>query len=113
MTVKFLRPNPDRIVDGKPIRVRDDASGEFIPEAGKHVRLTFYWLRRLRHGDVVEGPAPEFVTLAEAVKICLEANDEKHLTKSGIPDCNVLSALTGKVVRAADRDAELAKMENK
>ncbi|WP_334130168.1 DUF2635 domain-containing protein [Sneathiella sp.] len=112
MTVKFLRPNPKKIVDGMPVQVRDEATGEFLPASGKHVRLTFYWLRLLRHGDVLEGRAPDRMTLAEAIDVCLQANDDKHLTKSGRPDCKVLSALTGTTVRAADRDAEMAKMES-
>lgn len=112
MTVKFLRPNPKKIVDGKPVQVRDEVTGEFLPDAGKHVRLTFYWLRLLRNGDVLEGRAPDRMTLAGAISFCLRANDDKHLTKSGLPDCKVLSALTGATVRAADRDAEMAKMES-
>ena len=140
MTVKFLRPNPEKLVNGEPVKVRDNVTGEFIPAEGKNMRLTFYWLRLMREGDVLEGRADDPVvtdppvvidppvvvdppvatnppvvtaetanpTLSEAIDICLKANDGEHLNKSGKPDCNVLSALTGRKVTAADRDAELA-----
>lgn len=36
------------------VRLRDPVKGDFVPETGREVPRTDYWLRRLRDGDAVE-----------------------------------------------------------
>ncbi len=51
----FIKPGPG-------LKVRDPVTRAFLPDTGRAVSDTdFFWLRRLRDGDVVaaEPPAPE------------------------------------------------------
>ncbi len=43
----FVKPKPG-------IKVRDPISTEHLPESGKEVPASSYWIRRLRSGDVLE-----------------------------------------------------------
>lgn len=36
------------------LSVPDPARGDFLPEKGRNVEISTYWLRRLSAGDVVE-----------------------------------------------------------
>lgn len=51
-------PNPERLVEGEPVKVRDLNRGDYLPTEGRRVPRNQYWLRRLRDGDVLEGMAP-------------------------------------------------------
>ena len=52
-------PNPDKKVNGEPIKVRDpEHGGEFMPAEGRHVPRNTYWLRRVTARDVLEGVPP-------------------------------------------------------
>lgn len=42
-----VKPAPDR-------QVPDPEKGGFLPQEGREVEATAYWLRRLADGDVVE-----------------------------------------------------------
>lgn len=52
MTTKFLKPAKDTL------KVRDPATGEYLPTEGKEVEVTSYWRRRIKDGDVVEASKP-------------------------------------------------------
>lgn len=116
-----LKPNPDKKVDGKPVSVPDPITGEPLPEDGKVVPKSTYWLRRLQCGDAVhvvtantdvnEDIEKNMMSLEEAIAHCYEQGTDEFLTKSGQPDCHVLSSLTGAKVTAADRDAATPKQE--
>mgnify|MGYP001476948600 CR=1 FL=1 len=56
-----VKPNPDKKVNGKAIKVRDPITGEFLPKKGKHVPRSAYWVRRMRVRDVVPVEAPATV----------------------------------------------------
>ncbi len=47
----YVKPAPG-------LKVRDEASGQHLPEEGKEVPETTYWLRRLRSKDVVQCEPP-------------------------------------------------------
>ena len=49
-----LKPNPDRTVNGVPLKIMDPVRGDFLPENGRTVPKTPYWIRRLRKGEVIE-----------------------------------------------------------
>ena len=65
-TKVFLKPNPAQKINGKPVRVFDPAHRDFLPESGRAVFLNFFWVNRLRYGEVLrvtdkkaaEQPAP-------------------------------------------------------
>ncbi len=48
-----LKPNPDKKVDGNPVSVPDPITGEPLPEDGKVVPKSTYWVRRLQCSDVI------------------------------------------------------------
>ncbi|MEH6477976.1 MAG: DUF2635 domain-containing protein [Sneathiella sp.] len=114
-----LKPNPDKKVDGKPIKVFDPVRKDYLPTEGRNVPNTPYMRRRLRDKDVAQsavvyspagGSADDekpVMTLEEAVAYCYEQNDDEHLTNAGIPDAKVLSKLTGSQISAAMRNAAL------
>ncbi|MCL1915672.1 MAG: DUF2635 domain-containing protein [Desulfovibrionaceae bacterium] len=47
----FVKPAPG-------LRIPDPASGDCLPEQGRLVPRSGYWLRRLKAGDVVLAEAP-------------------------------------------------------
>ena len=54
----YLKPAPGRsIVD--PARMKHGRAQAILPDSGRNVPDTDYWLRRLRAGDVVEATPPE------------------------------------------------------
>lgn len=55
MSTIRVYPNPDALVEGVPVKVRDPARGDYLPAEGREVPRDQYWLRRLRDGDVREG----------------------------------------------------------
>lgn len=46
------------VVPAKGLIVRDPRTRQPLPEGGKEVPDDFYWVRRLRDGDVTLGTAP-------------------------------------------------------
>lgn len=55
----FVRPNPDKKVDGNPLQVWDPERNAFLPVKGAHVSETTYWYRRIADQDVVTTPYVE------------------------------------------------------
>ena len=54
----YLKPAPGRsIVD--PARMKHGRSQAILPESGRNLPDSDYWLRRLRAGDVVKVDPPE------------------------------------------------------
>jgi len=53
----FLKPNPDRLVEGKPVKVYDPAHADFLPTDGRAVILNTYWVNRIRNGEVLRADA--------------------------------------------------------
>lgn len=41
------------------LKVRDPDLRDLLPDDGRDVPVSDYWLRRLRDGDVTEGAAPD------------------------------------------------------
>lgn len=48
-----VKPNPNKKVGKEKIKVFDPVRREFLPENGRDVPKTAYWIRRLQVGDVV------------------------------------------------------------
>ena len=48
-----VKPNPNKKVGKDKLKVYDPIRREFLPENGRDVPRTAYWLRRLQVGDVV------------------------------------------------------------
>lgn len=69
MPVKvFLKPNPDRMVEGTPVKVYDPVHRDFMPTEGRAVMLSTYWVHRIRNGEVLRGTAePKPTAAAEIV----------------------------------------------
>lgn len=55
-----VKPNPNKKVGDEKLQVFDPVRREFLPENGRDVPRTAYWLRRLQTGDVIldDGTAP-------------------------------------------------------
>ena len=64
----FVKPNPEKTVDGKALEVFDPVRRDFIPEEGREVPNNAYWLRRLQTADVVRSTATESITAPEPEK---------------------------------------------
>lgn len=70
----FLKPNPDRLVEGKPVKVYDPAHADFLPADGRAVILNTYWVNRIRNGEVLRAasapvaPAPNNADVIAALK---------------------------------------------
>lgn len=61
MSEIYVKPNIDPAT-AKPYQVRlPDKPREFLPEEGKAVEKSKYWVRRLRDLSVVEAKAPKAV----------------------------------------------------
>ena len=56
-----VKPNPNKNVGKEKLKVFDPVRREFLPENGRDVPRTAYWLRRLKVGDVIldDGNAPK------------------------------------------------------
>jgi len=50
----FLKPNPDRKVEGNPLRVFDPERKGWLPAEGAAVPNNTYWTRRVSDGDCVD-----------------------------------------------------------
>lgn len=47
--------------DGRPLRIADPQSGQYLPATGAVVPRSAFWLRRLKNGDVQLKPAAKEV----------------------------------------------------
>ncbi len=47
--------------DGRPLRIADPQSGQYLPATGAVVPRSAFWLRRLKDGDVQLKPAAKEV----------------------------------------------------
>lgn len=56
--MKILHVKP-ALLDGKPMVIRDPATGQPIPAQGKSVPASPFWTTALRVGDVVQTTAEE------------------------------------------------------
>ena len=61
----FVKPNPDRTVNGKPLAVFDPVRADNLPADGRDVPPTPYWMRRLAVRDVVAAAKPAAETKAD------------------------------------------------
>jgi Protein of unknown function (DUF2635) len=52
----FVRP---RVVDGKPVLVRDPGTKKPLDVAGEWKTKSQFWVRRIRDGDVVDATAAQ------------------------------------------------------
>lgn len=52
------------------LKVADPVAGDYLPEEGREVAQSTYWLRRIKDGDVrlVKKPAPPREAKAETAK---------------------------------------------
>ena len=62
----FIKPNPNKKVGDKALKVFDLVHQDFLPEEGRNVPDTPYWVRRLQEGDVVRCEAPDEVPQKKA-----------------------------------------------
>lgn len=80
----FVKPNPEKTVDGKALEVFDPVRRDFIPEEGREVPNNAYWLRRLQTADVVRPTATENITAPESEKAKTKGEDgQKNTAKGG------------------------------
>lgn len=78
----FLKPNPERIVEGTSLQVFDPEHMDWMPSEGRHVPSSPYWVRRVAEGDcvyVVDAEADEAPAEAEAVKAPAPSLNKKEL----------------------------------
>lgn len=77
----YIKPNPEKSVNGKPLQVLDPVRGEFIQEEGAQVPETAYWIRRLQEGSVVlvnaKSEAKKATPEKEAKKVADVKEEEK------------------------------------
>lgn len=80
----FIKPNPERMIEGEPLKVFDNVRKDFLPPEGRMVPGSAYWNRMLRHGDVVpvETPEPEPVADAETRAVAKTAKKTTAKTKT-------------------------------
>lgn len=57
----YIKPTPGR-------QVPDPERGGFVPDTGRYVEQTQYWLRRLADGDVVASSPPTDAQDAQSAK---------------------------------------------
>lgn len=55
----FVMPNPNRKVEGMPLKVWDPSKGDHLPAQGRRVAKSTYWRRLLRVGDVLATSNPK------------------------------------------------------
>ncbi|MDR1946640.1 MAG: DUF2635 domain-containing protein [Desulfovibrio sp.] len=60
-TTVFIRPAPGLVI-------ADPQTGDYLPEKGAIMPRSAFWLRRMKDGDVLEGPAATPVKPAKAAK---------------------------------------------
>lgn len=59
MALIFMKPNPDRTVNGVPLRVRDLHTRQWVPAEGQYVEADdLYWNRIVLDGDLVPAEPP-------------------------------------------------------
>lgn len=106
MTVLFVKPNPDRTVNGAPLQVFDIEHRDTLPVKGRAVPANEYWIRRIQDGDCIEMTHAEF-TNAEAIAtgtIAPLSDDEDYAQQKMIDDA---IRAVGDELGAADWDVEI------
>lgn len=53
MPVITVKPNPANKVEGKVAKVFDPVHNDFLPDEGRMISLTTYWVNRLRNGEII------------------------------------------------------------
>lgn len=82
----FVKPNPEKTVDGKALEVFDPVRRDFIPAEGREVPNNAYWIRRLQTADVVRSTATESITAPEPEKAKTKGEDVQKNTANGGAD---------------------------
>lgn len=72
-----VKPNPNKKVGKDKLKVYDPIRREFLPENGRDVPRTAYWLRRLQVGDVVPAGQSEENTKQSATPTTPKATVDK------------------------------------
>lgn len=106
-----VKPNPNKKVGKEKIKVFDPVRREFLPENGRDVPKTAYWIRRLQVGDVVSvddkaeagQPTPQNPAAPKAGKS----------KKSGAPKANKPKAAKTKAKESPEAPKEPEKSEAK
>lgn len=57
-----IKPNPEKKVNGQPLKIYDPVREDFLPVEGRVVPELSYWLRRLQSGEVLKVEDKEEVT---------------------------------------------------
>ncbi len=112
----FIQPNPEKNVDGKPLRLFNPDTKSEIPKEGAIVILDSYWKGMLDREQIIileEGNnAPDTdnstenrngVDLSDAFDL-LEEGNKAHWTKDGKPEVKALADILGRNVSAKERD---------
>lgn len=79
----FVKPNPEKTVDGKTLEVFDPVRRDFIPAEGREVPNNAYWIRRLQTADVIRPSATEIITASEPEKTKTKGKAEQKNTANG------------------------------
>ncbi len=103
----FIKPNPSKKVDGKPLRLFNPDTKSELPTNGAEVILDSYWKGMLDRGQIIlleeDNDAQNDADLLGAIDL-LEEDNDAHWTNDGKPDANALSSILGRNVSAAERD---------
>lgn len=65
----FIRPR-------KGLRIADPESGQYLPEAGRLMPRSGFWLRRLDDGDVALGVATQEATHSDSSKVTRQTSND-------------------------------------
>lgn len=110
----FVKPNPDKKVNGKALEVYDPTRREFLPPEGRDVPRSSYWMRRIQTGDVIrEDVATESKPVATGnKKQNSEKTDTKNTTKAKNPAAKQKNAnKNGNSAKKPDKAATESKGE--
>lgn len=80
--MKMLHVKPGQM-DGKPMVIRDPATGLPIPAHGKSVPVSPFWTTALRVGDVVPTTAEEIEAAEAAAQAGPVTGDQTTKTRQG------------------------------
>ncbi len=119
MEKKYIKPNPNKTVDGRPMRLRDPDINGVLPDEGGMKIIDNYWQGMIDRGQVlvVDNPASEasneetstetnddaILEIFDAIED-LEEDNKDHWTKDGKPDAKELSRILGREVTAEERN---------
>lgn len=106
-----VKPNPNKKVGKEKIKVFDAVRREFLPENGRDVPKTAYWIRRLQVGDVVS--ADEKAETKQPTPQSPAAPKAGKSKKSGTPKANKPKAAKTKAKENPEAPKEPEKSEAK